>query len=357
MSFVPEQDVPAESYAKIISDQDREDLKRISCDILDPENTLAVLIPRIDELRTLLEKHALLKLQPEVNLGEGRTLLDSGLAVSPLMAAFCAREVFRSAAFIKGVGAAVQDAMSHERPVHVLYAGCGPFALLALPVMATFSARQVVFTLLDIHPESLHCARHLIAGFGLSDYVVEYVCTDATRYHIPPDFIPDVIVSETMNVCLGKEPQVSIARHLLAQAPNALMVPESVSVEACLLNPSKEHAPVHPEQPEKLIEPKRDRIYLGQVFELSAENIKQWANIMEDQLPAARIEIPASLPEHYQPRLLTGITVYGQIRLKDYESSLNIPQRLPGKTALSGGEVLQFHYRLGPYPGLNYEMA
>lgn len=353
----PEQVTCPINELDMTKNHDLEDLKKIAQDILDPKKTLTDLIPRIGDLRALLEKHTLLKLMPEVNLGEGRTMLDSGMAVSPLMAALCAREVFRSAAFIKGTGEAVQDAAREDRPVRVLYAGCGPFALLALPLMAVFSERQVQFTLIDIHPESLHCAQHLIDGFGFSSHVIEYVCADATRYQIPPNSTPDVIVSETMNVCLGKEPQVSIARHLLAQAPDALMVPEAVSVEACLLDPSKEHAPVDSAQGGKLVEPVRDRVYLGKIFELDAQNVSHWAGITEDRLPAATITIPAPLPKHYQARLLTRIVVYNQTCLQDYDSSLNLPQRLPGKPALAGGETLQFHYKLGMYPGLDYEIS
>lgn len=356
MTFSPEQVGRMTNDPDAIDHQALENLRRIAQDILDPINTLADWIPRIGELRTLLEKRTLLKLVPEVNLSEGRTMLDSGMAVSPLMAAFCAREVFRSAAFIRGAGEAVQDAARDYRPVRVLYAGCGPLALLALPLMAVFSERQVVFTLIDIHPESLRCAQHLIDGFGFSGHVVEYVCEDATRYQIPPGSTPDVIVSETMNVCLGKEPQVSIARHLLAQAPDALMVPKAVTVEACLLDPAKEQAPVGLMQEGKFVEPVRDRVYLGKIFELDAQSIRQWASITADRLSAASIKIPEPLPERYQLRLLTRIVVYGQTCLQDYDSSLNLPQRLPGKPKFAGGETLQFYYKLGTYPGLGYEV-
>lgn len=337
---------------------DLENLKEIAQNILDAEKKPADLIPHIGKLRALLEKHTFLKLTPDENLGEGRSMLDSGMAVSPLMAAFCAREVLRSAAFIKGAGAAVQDAAREDRPVRVLYAGCGPFALLALPLMAVFSERQALFTLLDIHPESLRCAQQLIDGFGFTGHVLDYVCADATRYQIPHDSIPDVIVSETMNVCLGKEPQVSIARHLLAQAPDALMVPEAVSIEACLLDPSKEHSPIASAPGEKFVEPVRDRVYLGKVFELNTQNIRHWASITADCLPAASIRIPEPLPERYQMRLLTRIVVYGQTTgLQDYESSLNLPQPLPGKPKFAGGETLQFYYKLGSHPGLGYEVT
>jgi hypothetical protein len=324
MTFSPEQVGRMPNDPDVIDHQALENLRRIAQDILDPVNTLAHLIPRIGELRGLLESRTLLKLMPEVNLG-GEGMLDSGMAVSPLMAAFCAREVFRSAAFIRGAGEAVQDAARGDRPMRVLYAGCGPFALLVLPLMAVFSERQVVFTLIDIHPESLRCAQHLIDGFGFSGHVVEYVCEDATRYQIPSDSIPDVIVSETMNVCLGKEPQVSIARHLLAQAPDALMVPKAVTVEACLLDPAKEQAPVGLMQEGKFVEPVRDRVYLGKIFELDTQSVRQWASINADRLPAASIKMPEPLPERYQLRLLTRIVVYGDTGLQDYDSSLNLP--------------------------------
>ena len=49
---------------------------------------------------------------------------------------------------------------------------------------------------------------------------------------------PDV--SEAMAVSLHNEPQVTIARHLLTQAPIARMIPPSVSVEVFLMNWSRE---------------------------------------------------------------------------------------------------------------------
>ena len=86
-----------------------------------------------------------------------------------------------------------------------------------------------------------------------------------------------------------------------------------------------QHVSIDPAQPGKFVEPVRDRIYLGKIFELNAENIRQWIDIIEDRLPAGCITIPAPLPESYQSRLLTRIVVYGQICLQDYESSLNLP--------------------------------
>lgn len=115
--------------------QGMENLKRIAQDILDPEKTLADLSPRISDLRVFLEKRTILKLEPEVNLGEGQSCSIAARRFRHWWAALCApREVFRSAAFIKGAGAAVQGAPPDDRPVRVQY--CGSFA----PCGGIFSA-------------------------------------------------------------------------------------------------------------------------------------------------------------------------------------------------------------------------
>jgi hypothetical protein len=72
MTFSPEQVGRMPNDPDVIDHQALENLRRIAQDILDPVNTLAHLIPRIGELRGLLESRTLLKLMPEVNLGEGR---------------------------------------------------------------------------------------------------------------------------------------------------------------------------------------------------------------------------------------------------------------------------------------------
>lgn len=332
---------------------DLDELKRISSAILDPEKTLTDLIPEAQALRDLFERKARFCIDHRRDLAAGESRLDSGLAISPTLAAMCIRELFRTTAFVRGLGTAIRDALYSGRPAHVLYAGCGPYATLAVPLMAAFTREQVSFTLLDIHQESLDKALALIDSFGLSHYVDASVCADATRYRIPADEKPDVIVSETMAVCLHNEPQVSIARHLLAQAPDARMVPQSVSVEACLLDLSREHVVMPAGFDGEFPQPARDRIYLGKIFELDTANIHRWEGLAGDRLPAGRVTIPAQPESRYRPYLLTRIEVYGDARLQDYDCSLTPPQPLRGK--VEGGETLQFHYRLGNNPQLCHE--
>lgn len=300
-------------------------------------------------LRLLLERRT--GLAPEILAdGTGQTSTAAGLALSPLRAAMCAREPLRTITFIRGLAAAIEQARKPDRPVRVLYAGCGPFATLALPLMTLFAAHEAVFTLVDIHAASLDCARVLVEDLGLAASVSAYLLADACALALDAAALPDVIVSETMNASLRSEPQVAIMRHLASQAPQALLVPESVTVEACLLRLGKELPPPldGPAAPPPV---QRERIALGPVFKLDREAISAWQG-QAGLLPAGAVLIPAAVPAGMQARLLTKITAFGRHRLDDYESSLNLPQHFPGRPALAGGERLQFAYRISEAPGL-----
>ncbi|GGY79101.1 hypothetical protein ACFFTM_11330 [Pseudoduganella plicata] len=222
--------------------------------------------------------------------------------------------------------------------------------------MAMLGPERAAFTLLDIHEASIGHVRALVGDLGLSACVADYVQADATRYRIDPARPPHVIVTETMNAALRTEPQVAIARHLVKQAPGALLVPERVTVRACLLDPAAELTPpVWPGQPVPPL--RRDRIELGTVFELSRATIVAWHGIDGATLPAAAITVPPALAPRYAARLMTRIDAFGPHRLDGYESSLNLPQRLPGRPVLGGGERLVFDYRLGSEPGLACRVA
>jgi hypothetical protein len=319
----------------------RAELAAIAAALCDPRRSLASLVGETVQLRQLVERHSRLSMDGPDGLRDGESFLPSGWAISPVQAGLCAREPYRSAAFIQGLALAVRERLdvSNGRPVRVLYAGCGPFALLALPVMALLDASQVRFAILDVHTETLAYARELIAALGLDGHVAEYICADAAAWRIPAGAMPDVIVSETMNTALGKEPQVAILRNLHAQAPAAALLPASVTVHLGL----DRRAPDAP------------CTDWGRIFALDGDALRAWQEAQDgqgDSLPAASIRLPDVLEQ--APRLLTRIRVHGDIVLGDHDCSLNLPLPLPGKPTLAGGSVLAFHYRLGSQPGLAF---
>lgn len=298
----------------------------------------------IQELRLLAERLSGMNLATRHNIGDGQSWLPSGLAVSPVNAALCAHEFLRGAAFIQGAARAMEQAAARcdGRGLRVLYAGCGPYAFLLLPLLALWPADRARFTMLDIHAEALAPARTLVTALGLDACVASWIQADAATLRLAPDCLPDVIVSETMSAALKSEPQVAIARNLLGQAPGALMVPASVRV-TCVLS----------ERPDQTTA-WRGTTVLGQVFALDADSVASWDAAPDGALPAATFTLPADMSPHTTLRLLTDITTFDGVELTQGDCSLNTPRYLPGKPLFSAGQQVRFCYRLGADPGLDY---
>ena len=223
---------------------------------------------------------------------------------------------------------------------------------MALPLLARYPAARLRFTLLDIHPQSLESAQGLIEKLGLADGIDGYVLADAANYRIPVDALPDIILTETMSVALSNEPQVSICRNLIAQAPEAILIPAEVKIDLVQIAPTKEHSLVSADHQGEIPPPKRYRVPLGEVFTLNKTSIRQWQQERGERLPGNSIALPKVLDPMLQASLLTTITVYSNIQLKDYDCSLTLPIKLQTEEPLVAGHPLHFHYQLGAHPGL-----
>lgn len=51
--------------------------------------------------------------------------------------------------------------------IHILYAGCGPFALLCLPLLPLLAGQAVHFTLLDVHARAVESVQAILAAWRL----------------------------------------------------------------------------------------------------------------------------------------------------------------------------------------------
>ncbi len=331
-----------------------EEFKRLTREALTHDGSRGVLAGIVDELVSLLEKVADFQIDRRLDVAEGETACREGLAISPTQAAMCAGEFMRTTIFLRGLHDAIAEAVEAKSPdvVRVLYAGSGPYATLAVPLMTVFPPEKVRFTLLDIHPVSIASAKSVISRFGLERSVESYVVTDACDYTIPTGMPPDILLCETMSTALEREPQVAILRHLLSQAPDAVIVPESVRIDAFLVDTSKEPDRIVPESQDLTGRWQPDRIPAGPVFELNASAIRSWAPLPGERLPAASIRFPPAPHLAYRPFLFTTIKTYGRHVLQTHDCNLTGIREIPDIEDLSTGPSMQFHYRLGATPGL-----
>nr|WP_199082367.1 hypothetical protein [Pedobacter sp. ASV19] len=99
--------------------------------------------------------------------------------------------------------------------------------------MLNFEPSQVQFTLLEINQNSYDKLATLLEELELMPYVRRMELTDASTYQIKDKDIA-IILSETMNLTLFKEPYVSIMLNLGPQLDEEVIyIPQEVEVTVC----------------------------------------------------------------------------------------------------------------------------
>ena len=278
------------------------------------------------------------------------TLLPSGLAISPNDAARCVLDFRRTGKFLKGTYAALKETRARfpGQPLEVLYAGCGPFAPLGIPLATRFGAHQLRFTFLDVHARSLDAVRRIIHELGLSAWVRAYVQGDATHYvHSGP---LHGVIAETMQRALGREPQVAITENLARQlCPGGVFIPEAVVVEAWLVDPDHEISTAPG------VVDASGRRYLGRVLEVTARSSAGPGP--GDESRWVVLDVPKEAVARGKVMLATTVTVFDSVQLRERESGITHPLILHDVPV--GGEDIrmEFRYSRGSHPGLEYRWA
>ena len=284
--------------------------------------------------------------------------LSAGSAISPLDAGRCLLDARRTVVYFRGLYHAIQEAQQRfpGEVIRILYAGCGPFAPLCLPLLPLLAGQAVHFTLLDVHARAIESVESILAALQLKGTKVDCVVCDATQYRNPHHRALHVVVSETMQRALEKEPQVAILMNTAPQlTAGGLMVPEMISVDAVLTDLSHELGGngIVAEPSARALKPWRGRIPLGRVLEIDRERTCAWfAAGVSSHLPPVRIALPSVMPAQYSLVLATTIRTFGAHVLREYESGLTHPLMLDGWRP---GEELEIIYRLGKKPGFHLE--
>ncbi|OZC03032.1 hypothetical protein [Rubricoccus marinus] len=313
------------------------DLARIVRTVLDPTRDPVTLRPEVMEIVALFEAATEGQFVNQGGIAAGESLTPGGLALSPVNAAMCASHYVRTVVFLRGLYTAVQDARGEHpsRPARVFYAGCGPYATLAVPLMAVVPPEDAVFTLLDLHAASVESARRIVCSLGFEASVQAYQTGDILDVRFAEGERPDIIVTEVLQRALDREPQVAVTRHLLAQAPEARLVPAEIHVDLSAEVSAPDDVP-----------------RLGSAFVLSREAVASWDPAEADLLVGGFVTLSEPLPPEARLVLSTRIQTYGEHWIHPYQSSLTQPKAIPLRAPLATGSRLAFAYALGAAPGM-----
>ena len=276
------------------------------------------------------------------------TRLPYGSAISPMEAGHCVFDFSRTRMFALAVIDAIAERRRRDttRPVHVLYAGCGPFATLLLPALHRFGPDDVVCSLIDIHERSLDGLSAVVAAAGFGPFIRSVELADATSYVIPDESPVDVIVIECLLRGLSREPQVAITWNLLDQAgPDVILIPEEIRLELVCIDA---------EEMSRVPQAEMVRVVDEPAFVLDADTVRGWGPMdrQRETLPVrqARATRPWSSSEVLA--LATTIRTRDDLTVTDYESGLTAPHLIDGPASAAAGADVRFRYDL-TIPGLD----
>jgi predicted RNA methylase len=176
---------------------------------------------------------------------------------------------------------------------------------------------------------------------GLEQFIGSVCLADASVFQAKKNY--DVVISETMQAALKKEPQVAIMQNLIPQCPpDTIFIPEEITVNAEIISKGKWNDTTC------LVEDVR-RIELGEVIKVNKENLNN--NEFKTVFP-----ITKNRSDCNTLMLTTSITVYGNHQLNNSDCSLTMPLKIYDMTD-NQSEFVSFWYGQGNVPGVWFQFS
>ncbi|MBX9783276.1 MAG: hypothetical protein K2X48_08290 [Chitinophagaceae bacterium] len=271
----------------------------------------------------------------------------SGRATGTYGAAMCTIDYMRTRRFMQGVVSAVTELLKTHSSVKLLYAGCGPFALLVLPLTLLFTPAQVQIQCIELNTTSIGCFQKLISKLNVKAFFKEVICDDAAEIKLQQADAYDMMITETMMHALKNEAQVAIIINLMNQCrKDIVLIPHEVQVQfACIAHDSSLLNKVF-----------RSQLPLLHLNKQTAQEFSNWLQHRNDVLLQKTIDLSNDV-YHEGDKLsyLTTIHVYGRYSLFINESGLTVPVAIQPLQKINPGQSIQFQYRMGSKPGFVYE--
>ncbi len=270
---------------------------------------------------------------------------ENGLAISTNAAAFCTIDYMRTRTFLLGIKKAIEDCLviNPNKPVELLYAGTGPFATLAIPLLPYFTTAQLQLILLEINANTIGYLKNVLNKLGIENYIKDIVQCDASSYVFDGDIQPHIIVSETMKPALYKEPQLMVMTNLVKQCTQVpIIIPQTISVDLASINTTNKGISV-----------------LNNLIEFNIDTALALAKAANN-IPIFNEGIQINVGRNNKTTkdrvsLLTTINTYEKYSLDYKESSLTLPCFMDKLNISDKDVILKVKYNFGEKPGLVFE--
>lgn len=307
---------------------DKNELYKITAILLEPDDHYPELLNAVNDYYHLLLSAVGLKQDTSVEAADAQPQ-------NPLFAPYFSmriKDILRTKRFTAGIFKAVREAQNRfsGTKLHILYVGGDPFASLALPLTTAFASSDISFTFLADRPYAVECLKKVIESFGIQDYVTDIKYCDPATYKTDSSSPVHMVINEMLRCALDNEAQVGITLNLVPQmVDGGILVPESISVEAGLLNPRR-----HNERMMGINLSEQNHILmLKKIFELD-QNIHTLHPDYDPQnkvytFPQLEVTIPQDISEEYTHLcLFTTLHIFDGECLTHWQSGLSMPKTI-----------------------------
>lgn len=288
------------------------------------------------------------------------TLVEGGIALSSSGAADCVDDYLRTVFFIKGIYQAITQLCNDfpERSINILYAGCGPYATLILPLLPLFDKSRINALLLDINAASIASVQNLLSVTGLNEYQLQLVKTNAITYTKPDDFVIDLAISETMHYALTSEPQVAITQNIVSQLPpHGILIPEEITIDLAYTFFDHEPALKNARQEvkgHKQMQPYPHNVFVDRLFTINKELFGRV--IHNSKIESKYYDLPENFENHPDVCIFTEIKIFDNINLKTAESYITNPYCVVSLYSIKDYSGIQLMYDFSEIPKWSYNL-
>lgn len=295
---------------------------------------------------------------------KNEVITTNGIAISSFDAAICLDEHIRTARFLKGVSSAIKELQIRfpGQKITILYAGCGPYAPLLLPLLSVLDPDNIEAILLDINSESIDSVNNILSVLEPHNYKIQTLQADAITYKKPESWPMHLLISETMFEALTREPQVAITMNLVPQLiSNGILIPEEINIDLAYTFFAKE--PFLKSETNETVSPEcfnlpeyQHRKIVDQLFSLNKE--LNFLNELEDDphvFESKDFDIPK---DELRPDIciFTRLKIFGDIELDHAQSNITNPHCIISIHPIIDSSSIRLIYHFKGTPHWTYEL-